>query len=155
MGEEKRVKGDSSFQHFFAIQDNLLLHARELRWAAEDTEGLWEICRKFLDFWDEKGILHFRTQQEILFPFCERCEGWKKTPSIFLLMKQRDEISKMVERLRHTPPRHATLLSLVRHLSDSLARYVRHEKHVLLEEIQSHLSPRELAALKLQLEKGM
>ena len=156
------MKRHPSLQELSREHHLMLLHVRELRWASKGNGDLVKACRDFLDYWKKRGGAHFKQEEEKLFPFCERCQDWKKTEAVQLVFKQHEEIQLLIRELevlvtagkgrasstlRAAWRLETCLTSVSSHLGTLLDRHIRHEERVVFEQIQDALSEHEMENL--------
>lgn len=126
----------------------ILSHARELDWASKGHGDLPKACHDFLDYWSKRGKMHLQVEEEKLFPFCEKCQGWQKTEAVDLVFKQHEEIQSLIRRLQFLMKTNEDIVPVSSALGDLLNRHVRHEERVVFEFIQNILTERELEGLE-------
>ena len=141
------MKRHPSLQDLSREHHLMLLHARELRWASKGSGDLPQACRDFLAYWKKRGSMHFKLEEEKLFPYCERCQDWEKTEAVNLVFKQHEEIQSLIARLEALVTAGEDLIAVSSYLSELLGGYVRHEERVVFEQIQDVLSEHEMENL--------
>ena len=141
------MKRHPSLQDLSREHHLILLHARELRWASKGSGDLPKACRDFLAYWKNRGYMHFKQEEEKLFPYCERCQDWEKTEAVDLVFKQHEEIQSLIERLEALVTAEKDLIAVSSDLSELLDGHVRHEERVVFEQIQDALSEHEMENL--------
>src|SRR5262245_31025189 len=57
-----------SRHHHFALQESLFIRRANEESGVKREIRLREVAEKFIEFWETKGKLHFRDEEEILIP---------------------------------------------------------------------------------------
>jgi len=142
------MKRHPSLQDLSREHHLILVHARELRWAAKGHGDLPKTCLEFLDYWKKRGTRHMEQEEKKLFPYCEKCNGWKKTESVDLVFQQHHQIRALITTLEESVEQGRDLLKPCENLSELLERNIRHEERVVFQEIQGALTETEMTKLK-------
>ena len=141
------MKRHPSLQDLSREHHWILLHARALRWASKGSGDLVKACREFLNYWAKRGDAHFKQEEDKLFPYCERCQDWKKTEAVQSVFKQHDGIRLLIARLEVLVTTGQDLTSVSSELGKLMEHHIRHEERVVFEQIQDALSEHEMENL--------
>jgi len=112
--------------------------ALELRRASDPTQA----TRRFLEFWEQGGALHFRIEEELLLPQWARF-GTVDAEAAARLAREHLEIRSAAARLAAERP----ALSALHELGEKLADHVRFEERELFDLIEADLDPAALEAI--------
>ena len=117
-----------------------LFQAMRLMRATENDAA--EVLENFLDFWTDKGQLHFRAEEEVLLP-AYSAHGDASAEPVVRVLVDHVEIRRAAHELGETrgPARLEPLHSLGRRLE----AHVRHEERVLFPLIEATLPDEELS----------
>ena len=91
--------------------------------------------------------MHIQQEEEKLFPYCERCQGWGRAGTVDSVLKEHLEIQSLIAELEHILRKGQELVPISSALSELLDQHVRHEERVVFEQIQEVLTERELERL--------
>jgi iron-sulfur cluster repair protein YtfE (RIC family) len=116
-----------------------LFHAMRLKRATDEDAA--EVLENFLDFWHDKGHLHFRAEEEVLLPAYSAHADASAEPVMRVLVDH-IEIRRAAHELGDA--RGAVQPEPLRALGERLEAHVRHEERVLFPMIEEALPDEEL-----------
>lgn len=127
-----------------------LARARRLRRAAdgEDTAEQLDAAREFLRFFSEHTLLHFREEEEELFPLVVDEEG-APTDLLTRILLEHVRLHRLVHRLEaEVEGAHPTPETL-REIGDTLKAHIRTEENELFPAIEGIVADSELQTIRL------
>lgn len=117
-----------------------LFQAMRLLRATDDDAA--EALENFLDFWADKGNLHFRAEEEVLLP-AYSAHAEVSQDAVVRVLVDHVEIRRTAHELGEV--RGDVPLDTLHALGERLSEHVRHEERVLFPQIEAALSDEELA----------
>ncbi len=133
MKRHKALQGLSSEHH------HGLVWARRLGIAEEKNEAdnLSTLAAEFLKFWEADLQLHFRKEEELLFPYYFNCHG-SASENVMETLRQHVEIRAAVLNLQNELTAGKVRAEPLLRISGLLNAHVRFEERELFEEIQGN-----------------
>lgn len=137
-----------SFHH-----QHVLVQARQLiKASTTDSSQRRSVAEKFLTLWREKGIEHFRQEEEILLPTYARF-GDSQQAQVLELLRQHTEIRSMVDSVSEAMNTdQGPEANLLRKLGETLDAHVRLEEHEVFPLVEAAVPEAELERLKKRLD---
>jgi hemerythrin-like domain-containing protein len=133
-----------SQHHHFALLESLFI-----RRAAQESDltreaSLKKVAEKFVEFWDQKGRLHFREEEEILIPAYALHVPVENDQDVMRMLADhatiRAKIGRLVSLLSSNKAFDADLIEL----GEILQNHVRLEENIIFPRMEKTLSDEEL-----------
>lgn len=128
---------------------HVLLHARELKWAARGKGDGGRVVSAFHSFWDSDAEAHFRLEEDRLLPWCENHLPGLLSGEIKTILEHHEAIRRIVRQLRDT----GDLPEIMMRAAFLLDDHVRFEERIFFEKLQHLLNEKEMEGLGLVLTK--
>lgn len=133
-----------SQHHHFALLESLFIRrANEESGATRETH-LREVAQKFIEFWEKKGKLHFRDEEEILIPTYALHVSIQDDQDVMRMLADhamiRAKIGKLASLLSNNEAFETDLIEL----GEMLQSHVRLEENIIFPRMEKSLSEEEL-----------
>jgi hemerythrin-like domain-containing protein len=133
-----------SQHHHYALLQSLFV--RRANQESETTRdfSLRKVGENFVEFWDSKGKLHFREEEEILIPAYALHVSIENDQDVMRMLADhaaiRAKIGKLIASLSNSEPFEANLIEL----GEVLQNHVRLEENIIFPRIEKILNEEEL-----------
>ena len=133
-----------SRHHHFALLESLSIRKAGEEPAERRPAAMRKVAERFVRFWQEKGRLHFREEEEILLPLYALHVPLEDDPDVIRMLAEhaslRARIGRLAAGLQGDKSMESELVQLGRLLHD----HVRLEENIIFPRIEKTLSEEEL-----------
>ena len=133
-----------SQHHHFALLESLFIRRATQESETTRADSLKKVAEAFVQFWQNKGKLHFREEEEILIPTYALHVAIENDQDVVRMLTDhatiRAKIGKLSELLSKNEPFETDLVEL----GDLLQNHVRLEENIIFPRIEKILSEEEL-----------
>lgn len=136
----------SQHHHYALLQSLSIRRAREEP-PERKASAMRKVAVKFLDFWQAKGKLHFREEEEILLPAYAWHVSLENDPDVIRMLAEHASLRGRIARLAATLDANAGLESELAELGQLLSDHIRLEENIIFPRLENTLSEQELAEL--------
>lgn len=136
----------SQHHHYALLQSLSIRRAREEP-PERKPSALRKVAEKFLHFWQEKGKLHFREEEELLLPAYSLHVSLENDPDVIRMLAEHASLRGRIARLASLLDANADLESELTELGQLLNDHIRLEENIIFPRLETTLSEHELAEL--------
>jgi hemerythrin-like domain-containing protein len=133
-----------SQHHHFALLESLFIRRATQESGITRADNLKKVAEAFVQFWQNKGKLHFREEEEILIPTYALHVAIENDHDVIRMLTDhatiRAKIGKLTELLSKNEPFETDLVEL----GDLLQNHVRLEENIIFPRMEKILSEEEL-----------
>jgi hemerythrin-like domain-containing protein len=143
MNRHESLHALSQHHHFVLLESLFIRRANEESTATRDS-SLRRVAEEFIQFWEKKGKLHFRDEEEILIPAYALHVSIENDQDVMRMLADhamiRAKIGKLVSLLSNNEPFETDLTEL----GEILQNHVRLEENIIFPRMEKTLSEEEL-----------
>ncbi|MCI0441661.1 hemerythrin domain-containing protein [bacterium] len=133
-----------SQHHHFALMESLFIRRADEESAATRDSSLRKVAEEFIQFWEKKGKLHFREEEEILIPAYALHFSIENDQDVMRMLADhamiRAKIGKLISLLSNNEAFETNLTEL----GEILQNHVRLEEDVIFPRMEKTLTEEEL-----------
>jgi hemerythrin-like domain-containing protein len=133
-----------SQHHHFALLQSLFIRRANEEPGATRISRLREVADKFLEFWEDKGKLHFREEEEILIPAYALHVSILDDPDVMRMLADHATIRARIGKLASLLLNNETFETDLIELGGLLHDHVRLEENIIFPKLEKILSEEEL-----------
>jgi hemerythrin-like domain-containing protein len=133
-----------SQHHHFALLESLFIRRANEQTGATREARLRDVADKFIEFWENKGKLHFREEEEILVPAYVLHVSIQDDQDVMQMLADHAMIRAKVGKLASLLSKNEALEKELIELGEILHNHVRLEENIIFPRMEKTLSEEEL-----------
>ena len=133
-----------SQHHHFALMESLFIRRANQESAATRTVSLRKVAEEFIQFWDQKGKLHFRDEEEILIPAYAIHASIENDQDVMRMLADHASIRAKIGKLASLLSNNEAFETDLMELGEILQNHVRLEENIIFPRIEKTLNEEEL-----------
>jgi iron-sulfur cluster repair protein YtfE (RIC family) len=133
-----------SQHHHFALLESLFIRRANEESAATRESSLRKVAEEFVQFWEKKGKLHFREEEEILIPAFALHVSIENDQDIMRMLADHAMIRAKIGKLTSLLSNNETFETDLTELGELLQSHVRLEENIIFPRMEKILSEEEL-----------
>jgi hemerythrin superfamily protein len=133
-----------SQHHHFALMESLFIRRANEESTATRDSSLRKVAEEFIQFWEEKGKLHFRDEEEILIPAYALHVSIENDQDVMRMLADHAMIRGKIGKLTSLLSNNEAFENDLRELGKILQNHVRLEEDIIFPRLEKTLSEDEL-----------
>lgn len=133
-----------SRHHHFALLESLAIRRAGEELPERRPDAMKKVAETFVRFWNEKGRLHFREEEEILLPAYASHVPLQDDPDVIRMLAEHASIRAKIGQLASLLDSNQALEPALTELGRLLHDHIRLEENIIFPRIEATLSEEEL-----------
>ena len=133
-----------SQHHHFALLESLFIRRAKEESGATRDSSLRKVAEEFIQFWEKKGKLHFREEEEILIPAYALHVSIENDQDVMRMLADHAKIRAKIGKLSSLLSNNEAFETDLTEIGETLQNHVRLEENIIFPRLEKTLSEEEL-----------